>query len=332
MAMSMLTRRVRAALMLRDLPKYLTAISQQAGVPPPALDFKYADALSQKDAKTLYEWGQQVPALRAALRDRSHPAYGEVRAFVDLTNWFQLEHPVQANGEPVEWATMDPAARLSPAMRAHLLEGRDLKAADLPPAEAAGVLAWAEERADLRADAMDKSHPQQEQLARELLELHERALAAPAEGAGEGPASDRVVSAEAAAARQAIAAKQGDPVFMKAYCNQFDPRHADAMRAMDELYAKAYPEKPASPSPSEGTSKGSLVSLETIAELQKAPAANPSPPAGFDTRVFKLRQDLAALPKGDPRREPLMAEMEREYAAAYPEPAPAPAGSSTGSL
>ena len=55
-----------------------------------------------------------------------------------------------------------------------------------------------------------------------------------------------------------------------------------------------------------------------------------APPAGFEERVFKLRQDIAALNKGDPRREPLMAEMEREYAAAYPEPAPAPAASGEG--
>jgi hypothetical protein len=76
--------RALSVMLLRDLPTYI-ARAEAAGIPAPKLSLEYADGLTRADAVALQQWGQRIPAVRAAMANLAHPDNGAVRAFAALT-------------------------------------------------------------------------------------------------------------------------------------------------------------------------------------------------------------------------------------------------------
>jgi hypothetical protein len=105
--------RALSLLLLRDLPQYL-AMAEKAGIAAPKLLLGYADGLTSSDAVALQQWGQKIPAVRAALANVAHPNHHAVRDFAGLATHFAAVHP-QRDGAPAPWS--EP---LSTGMRAVL--------------------------------------------------------------------------------------------------------------------------------------------------------------------------------------------------------------------
>jgi hypothetical protein len=179
-----------AIMLLRDLPAHIAA-AEKVGIAPPNLSLEYADGLTRADARALMQWGQKVPAIRAALANAGHPDNAAVRAFAALTQHFAAVHPQADNGEPAPWT--EP---LSIGMRA-VLNGADIPGELLPPAEAQALLAYHQTRADSVSAYRDKNDPRHEAVAAEIAALSERAVlppevapAPPASAASEGSDTD----------------------------------------------------------------------------------------------------------------------------------------------
>jgi hypothetical protein len=179
--------RIAVALHLRDLESKIFPMAKAAGIEPPQLELRYADGLTRAEARALYHWGLRVPGLVRVLEDRAHADHGAVRAFRDLVNYFQFDHP-QIGDTPAEWGGQP----LSAAMRGFLLGTRPaIEASELDPGEAAGFLAYAETQPEYQAAFLDGDSPQHEAISAEIEVLNARAAEAltstPAEEAAAAP-------------------------------------------------------------------------------------------------------------------------------------------------
>jgi hypothetical protein len=186
-----------AALLMRDLRTFI-ATAQRAGIALPKAELRYADGLTREDAQALYEWGMQIPQVRAAYGNATDPDHQAVRSFKALTDHFTHDHPQRPEGGPADWTTP-----LSAPLRALITgEADSLKLAELTGDEARAYLDWAGTRADVTEALHDKANPLHETITREMREITE-AVARPAPPPDAGAQDGRPATSEAQPDRQA---------------------------------------------------------------------------------------------------------------------------------
>jgi hypothetical protein len=262
--------RALSLLLLRDLPRYV-AMAEQAGIRAPKLSLEYADGLTRTDAVALQQWGQKIPAVRAAFANMAHPDHQAVRAFAALATHFAAVHPQAENGEPAPWT--EP---LSIGMRA-VLTGADIPHEFLPAAEAKALLDYHLTRSDLVAAHRDKSDPRHAQVAAEVEALAARALSKP-DAAGEvsanpdsgggrpvnGQPPAAAANAEPADPRQQINALLANADFKRAYFDKHQRGHAEAVAEMNRLHEALVPGNAAGATPAGQSSPIAGSALEAL--------------------------------------------------------------------
>jgi hypothetical protein len=283
-------RRYLAFLLLGDLDRHI-ADAQRNGIAPPKmpdgspLNLKYGDGLTRAEASALREWGMKIPQLRQAFSNARHPSHAATRAYYDLVSYFEMEHPQLSNGEPAPW------------------EGPPLPAPPDPNAEnpfqhftaeqAADLLEWGKTRPEYQG-FYDGKHPHHADLVREthlLMEIAQGAAgtsqSAPAPSAGEQGSG---ISADA---QRRIDDAIRDP----AYLNRKDPRHAQAVEAVQAAYAAAYTQPSAATSAPGGVPSSSAppakTSAQRIAEIQANPAYWSKSHPGHNEAVASMATALA---------------------------------------
>lgn len=194
--------RALAALLLADLPHSIADMAENYGVKPPKVELKHGDRLSQGDARTLYAWAVGNPDFTAAYRNSQNPAHGVARAFLALTQHFIHEHP-QSGGEPAPWP--EP---LSPAIAGLIAGTREkIEAAELTPAEARDMIAWARLQPDHAAALHSRAHAEHREVLAEWQALHQRASEGATTAEGSAPIAASNVQSSSPAAEAATQAR-----------------------------------------------------------------------------------------------------------------------------